>query len=112
MAVQTFAPDEISPKGKKPTNREGLSNADTFTFVNDGKTKIEVINGNTAVTKVKIKVQSKVAGRAVAEEEVEVAKEETKIFGNFDRAIFNNEEEKVEFTLTSTEAVKVRILKG
>lgn len=110
--IQTFAPDVITPKGKEPTDRTGLNVADTFTFVNDGNTRLEVKNANIAITKVKIKVQTKVAGRLVAEEEVEVAKEKLKIFGPFDRATFNSEEEKVEFTLTSAEGVTLRIFKG
>lgn len=107
MAIQTFAPDIPSTTGKILTKREGLSAADTFTFVNNGRVEMRITAGATE-TKVKVKIQQKVDGLVVAEREI-VVKETSKLVGPFEQSIYNNEEGKVEFTITSATAIVIEL---
>lgn len=109
MAIQTYAPDKPTTLGVVPTKRESLSAADTFTFVNDGKTRLRVLAGSTE-TKIKVKVQQAVDGLTPAPREI-VVKEQTKEIGVFDKSIYNSPEDKVEFTITSATGVVIELVK-
>jgi hypothetical protein len=111
MATQVLVPDEPSTKGKLLTEHTGLSAADTFTFLNDGKTLL-IVRTKEAITKVTVSVFSKVDGREVKTEEVEIAKNAARVFGNFDRTTYNDEEGKVEFKISVATEVTVEIVKG
>lgn len=111
MAKEVFVPDQVKRTGTKPSEHAGLSAANTFAFVNKGQAWIRIKNGNAAITKVKVITQEKVDGLAVANREVEIAKNETKLIGPFPIAEFNNEENQVEFTLSQAEEVTVEIVR-
>jgi hypothetical protein len=112
MPVQTFVPDVPLTAGKELTEHTGLSNADTFTFLNDGNTKL-IVRTKEAVTKVTVTVVSKVDGQEVKSREVEIGKNKAFVFGSFDKSKYNNPEtEKVEFKLSVTTEVTVEVVKG
>lgn len=110
MAVQLFVPEAPSTEGKKLTAHAGLSAADTFTFLNDGKTKLLIVAKATE-TKVKVVIQQKVDGRVPAVREV-ACKEGHFTIGPFEKSKYNNEEEKVEFTISSAAEIEVFLIKG
>lgn len=111
MAIQTFVPDVPTPKGTLLTEKTGLSAADTFTFLNDGNTKL-IVRTKEAITKVTISVFSKVDGREVKTEEVEIAKNAARAFGPFARSTYNDEEGKVNFKISVATEVTVEVIKG
>lgn len=111
MAVQTFVPDVPATKGTTTTPHTGLSAADTFTFLNDGDTKL-IVRTKEAITKVTISVFSKVDGREVKTEEVEIGKNACKVFGSFARSTYNDEEGKVQFKISVATEVTVELIKG
>jgi hypothetical protein len=111
MAKQLFVPDKAATTGKEPTVHTGLSAADEFQFVNDGKVRIRISNANEADTKVTVVTTAKVDGQEVKNREVEVKKTKTALIGPFDKAKYNNEEEKVTFKISSALGVTVEIEK-
>lgn len=110
MAVQTFVADVPSTQGKKLTAHAGLNAADTFTFLNTGKEKL-IVTAKATETKVKVVVQRETDGLKPAEREV-ACKEGEFVIGPFDKNDYNNEEEKVEFSLTSAVEIEVKLIKG
>src|SRR5690348_12497715 len=100
MAVQTFVPDKPTTAGKVPTKHEGLSAADTFRFLNNGRVALRVTAGSTEA-KLKVVIQEKVDGVTPAPREI-VLKENTHLIGPFEESEYNNEEGYVEFTLSAT----------
>lgn len=110
MAVQTFEPEKPTTLGKKLTKHTGLSAADTFKFKNDGKTKI-LVTAKATETKVKVAISAKTDGQPTTIREV-ACKEGEFAIGPFPLTTYNNEEEFVEFTMTSAAEIEVAILKG
>lgn len=106
-AIQTFAPDPVTTLGVLPTKRTGLSAADTFTFVNNGKQRIRITTGATEC-KLKIAFQAGLDGVKPASREI-VLLSNTKYVGPFEAGIYNSAEGKVEFTITSGTGVEIEI---
>lgn len=107
MAIQTFEPDLVTTSGKVPTKRTGLSAADTFTFLNNGKQQMRITCGATE-TKIKVKFQSGIDGVKPLEREIAIVSA-TKYLGAFEAGAYNSAEGKVEFTITSATGVEIEI---
>lgn len=108
MGTIVLTPDAPTTVGKKLTKVTPVG-GETYKFANNGDTRIIVV-AKAVESKIKVVIQQKTDGILPVPREV-ACKEGQFEIGPFPPSIYNNEENQVEFTLSSITEIEVFITK-